>query len=181
MICLNFIKNLFLSFIIIFFITNYAQAKCNFDIIIGEDISNLKKELARQHKPGSVLTEIYSPAQEFCPNENFDEKIYLNFTFIESELASIRIIARNNKENITTNKLLLMNYAKNNYGDFDTGQNPKTFNSFKVWNDGIKLIVYKRILNHLRIFEEEIYITNNEYQTKIDKVNALKESGRLRN
>ena len=47
-----------------------------------------------------------------------------------------------------------MNYAKK-FGDFDTGQNPKIFNYFKVWNDGDKLIVYKRILNHLQIYEEE--------------------------
>tara|TARA_B100001741_G_scaffold259214_1_gene222662 strand:- start:670 stop:1221 length:552 start_codon:yes stop_codon:yes gene_type:complete len=180
MICLKLLKNIFLSFLFIFCLTNFAQAKCNFGINIGENISKLKNELADEYVQGSLLTDIDSLAIEFCPNENFDENISVNFTFVGSELASIRLIAWNNKENITSNKLLLMNYAKQNYGDFDTGQNPKVFNYFKVWNDGIKLIVYKRMLNHLQIYEEEIYITNNIYQLKLDEVNALLELKKLK-
>ena len=102
MISIKYIKKKILSFLLVIFFTNFAQAECNFGINIGENISNLKNELGRQHKVGSILTNIYSPALEFCPNENFDENISINFTFVESELASIRIIVRNNKENITT-------------------------------------------------------------------------------
>ena len=174
------LKKLFLSFLFIFFLSNLAQAQCNFEIKIGENISKLKNELASQYEQNSILNDINSPATEFCPNENFDENIIVNFTFFETELASIRLIAENNKENITSNKLLLMNYAKQNYGDFNTGQNPKIFNYFKVWNDGDKLIVYKRILNHLQIYEEEIYISNNMYQLKLDEVNALQELKKLK-
>ena len=82
--------------------------------------------------------------------------------------------------NITSNKLSLMNYAKQNYGDFNTGQNPKAYNNFKVWRGNNNLIVYKRILNHKEIFEEEIYITNNIHQSKLDKANALLEANKAR-
>ena len=181
MIYLKLLKNIFLSFLFIFFLTNFAQAKCNFGINIGDNISNLKNELAEEFIEESIVNDISGPIIDFCPNENFDENIYVNFTFVKKELASIRIIVQNRtKENITSNKLSLMNYAKQNYGDFNTGQNPKAYNNFKVWRGNNNLIVYKRILNHKEIFEEEIYITNNIHQSKLDKANALLEANKAR-
>ena len=60
-----------------------------------------------------------------------------------------------------------MNYAKKVYGDFDTGQNPKAFNNFYVWEKNQNLIIYKRMLNPENLIEEEIMITNDEYDRKL--------------
>jgi hypothetical protein len=60
-----------------------------------------------------------------------------------------------------------MNYAKKVYGNFDTGNNPKAFNNFKVWDTNQKVIVYKRMTNDEEIIEEELYISNKEYDQKL--------------
>ena len=181
MIKFNFIKNFFLTILIIVFLINYAQAKCNFGIKIGDNVTKLKKELINIDNDDSVLVNIYASALNICPNENFDKNININFTFIENELASIRVIVNNGKDNITSNKLLLMNYAKENYGDFKTGQNPKAYNYFNVWKNIDEIIVYKRIINKFKIIEEEIFITNKTYNQKIKKINQEIELGRIRN
>ena len=57
MIYLKLLKNIFLSFLFIFFLTNFAQAKCNFGINIGDNISNLKNELAEEFIEESIIDE----------------------------------------------------------------------------------------------------------------------------
>ena len=58
-------------------------------------------------------------------------------------------------------------YAKKVYGDFDTGQNPQIFNNFYAWEKNNKLVIYKRLLNSENLVDEEIFITNDEYDMKL--------------
>jgi hypothetical protein len=60
-----------------------------------------------------------------------------------------------------------MNYAKKTYGDFDTGENPTIYNNFVVWETFGKIIIYKRLRSPQGRIEEEIYISNNEYDLKL--------------
>lgn len=83
-------------------------------------------------------------------------------------LAGIRMIALNfDDKNSVSNKLTLMNYAKKVYGDFDTGFNPLAYNNFEIWENGQSIVVYKRLTNVDQMIEEEIYISNKEYDRKL--------------
>ena len=84
-----------------------------------------------------------------------------------ARLAAIRMIALNDGQNTESDKLTLMNYAKKVYGKFDTGQNPSAFNNFYAWEKGQNLIIYKRMYNEESLIDEEIFITNNEYDLKL--------------
>ena len=74
---------------------------------------------------------------------------------------------RDSGNNTENNKLTLMNYAKKVYGDFDTGQNPEIFNSYNIWENGQSIVIYKRMLDANDLIEEEIMITNLEYDKKL--------------
>ena len=69
----------------------------------------------------------------------------------------------NDGQNTESNKLTLMNYAKKVYGDFDTGENPKIYNNFEIWEKNQNLIIYKRVFNEESLIDEEIYISNNQF------------------
>ena len=64
---------------------------------------------------------------------------------------------------------------------FDTGNNPKAFNNFNVWDKNQKLVLYKRMTNEEELIEEELYITNKEYDQKLGdfynqlEMNAMQE------
>jgi hypothetical protein len=77
------------------------------------------------------------------------------------------MVVLNDGKNTMSEKLTLMNYAKKVYGDFDTGQNPKIYNNFKVWEKNQNLIIYKRMFNEENLIEEEIYISNKEYDQQL--------------
>ena len=82
-------------------------------------------------------------------------------------LATLRMIVLNDGKNTESDKLTLMNYAKKVYGDFDTGFNPKAYNNFEVWENGQSIVVYKRTTNEDELIEEELYISNLEYDQKL--------------
>ena len=71
-------------------------------------------------------------------------------------------------ENIPTKKFTLMKYAKSNYGNFDTGFDPETFNDFYHWRKNKSLVIYSRTINKDNIWDEEIYITNDQYEEAIN-------------
>ena len=50
---------------------------------------------------------------------------------------------------------------------FDTGENPAIYNNFASWETFGKIILYKRLRNPKGRIEEEIYISNNEYDLKL--------------
>ena len=79
------------------------------------------------------------------------------------------MVVLNDGNNTESDKLTLMNYAKKVYGDFDTGPNPKVFNNYYAWEKNNKLIIYKRMFDSEELINEEIYISNNEYDEKLGK------------
>ena len=85
------------------------------------------------------------------------------------------MIALNDENNVPSNKLILMNYAKTTYGEFNTGTNPKAFNYFNIWRKNNSIVLYKRMLGSENIWDETIYITNKEYKDKISAARAFSE------
>ena len=166
------IKNCFKIFLIIFLYVVPANAACDFIINIGDKGGKLFKKFATPMPMfnGQFMLPVQSP--EICPNDNLNEMIAIEYVFLgekeeTANLAAIRMIAINDGENTESNKLTLMNYAKKVYGDFDTGQNPQIYNNFYAWEENNKLIIYKRLFNEENLVDEEIFITNNEYDQKL--------------
>jgi len=164
----NILKSLFILFISI----APANAACDFMINIGDKGTKIFEKIAPPMPmfEGQFMLPVQAP--ELCPNDNLNDMIAVEYVFLgETEetanLAAIRIIALNDGENTEANKLTLMNYAKKVYGDFDTGQNPQIFNNFYAWEKNNKLIIYKRLLNSENLVDEEIFITNDEYDMKL--------------
>jgi hypothetical protein len=100
----------------------------------------------------------------------------LGDTPLKSNLAAIKMVVLNDGKNTESNKLTLMNYAKKVYGDFDTGPNPQIFNYFNVWEKQNNVIVYKRLIENL--IDEEIFITNKEYNKKLIEFYNQSETGK---
>ena len=165
-----------------------AQAACNFMINIGDKGTKLYEKfgLPMPMFNGQFMMPIPSP--ELCPNDNLNIDIAVEYVFLgnkddESEdefknanLAAIRMVVFNDENNTESNNLTLMNYAKKVYGDFDTGINPKIFNKYAIFETGQSIVIYKRFYNEEGIIDEEIYITNIEYDKKLGEFyNALEE------
>ena len=77
------------------------------------------------------------------------------------------MVVLNDGQNTESNKLTLMNYAKKVYGDFDTGENPKIYNNFEIWEKNQNMVIYKRMFNEEGLIDEEIYISNKEHDQKL--------------
>ena len=117
-----------------------------------------------------------------CPDDNLNtniaiEYIFLGDTPLKSNLAAIKMVVLNDGKNTESNKLTLMNYAKKVYGDFDTGPNPQTFNNFNIWKKQNNIIIYKRLLIE-NLIDEEIFITNKEYNKKLIEFYNQSETGK---
>ena len=164
----NILKSLFTLFMFI----APANAACDFMINIGDKGTKIFEKIAPPMPmfEGQFMLPVQAP--ELCPNDNLNDMIAVEYVFLgETEetanLAAIRIIALNDGENTESNKLTLMNYAKKVYGDFDTGQNPEIFNSYNICENGQSIVIYKRMLDANDLIEEEIMITNLEYDKKL--------------
>ena len=149
-----------------------AQAACDFIINIGDKSTKIVEKFAEPLPmfKGQFMLPVQSP--ELCPNDNLNEMIAVEYVFLgesieTAQLAAIRMIALNDGQNTESDKLTLMNYAKKVYGDFDTGQNPSAFNNFYAWEKNRNLIIYKRMYNEENLIDEEIFITNDEYDLKL--------------
>ena len=174
----NILKSLFILFISL----APANAACDFMINIGDKGTKIFEKIAPPMPmfEGQFMLPVQAP--ELCPNDNLNDMIAVEYVFLgETEetanLAAIRIIALNDGENTESNKLTLMNYAKKVYGDFDTGQNPKIFNNFYAWEKNQNLIIYKRMYNEENLIDEEIFITNDEYDIKLGEFYNNVEAG----
>lgn len=168
--------------LILFFLTstlNIAHAECNFKIKLGQKISKIKKFTDINQEDDLLLENYYISTEDICPNENLEDTD-INYTFINDKLASIRLIVKNDKSNTASNKLLLMKYVKQNYGNFDTGQNSKIYNYFNSWKNNDEIIIYKRIKDQFEIIDEELFITNEENNEKLMKINAKIEKGEIK-
>ncbi len=156
-----------------------AQAACNFMINIGDKGTKLYEKfgLPMPMFEGQLMMPIPSP--ELCPKDNLNSDIAVEYVFLEKEddesedaienanLAAIRMVVLNDGNNTENNKLTLMNYAKKVYGDFDTGINPKIYNNYAIFEKGQNIVIYKRLYNEEGLIDEEIYISNTEYDKKL--------------
>jgi len=166
-------KKLSIIIIALLFNIGSAQAACNFIINIGDTSTKLEEKFASPMPmfPGQFMLPVQSP--EICPNENLNTNIAVEYIFlgenpeINLRLAAIRMVVLNDGQNTESDKLTLMKYAKKVYGNFDTGPNPKAYNNFMVWEKNNSIIIYKRMFNQENLIEEEIYISNKEYDQKL--------------
>ena len=174
-------KKLLILILVLTFKIGAVQAACDFIINIGDKSTKIVEKFAEPLPmfKGQFMLPVQSP--EVCPNDNLSEMIAVEYVFLgesieTARLAAIRMIALNDGQNTESDKLTLMNYAKKVYGDFDTGQNPSVFNNFYAWEKGQNLIIYKRLYNEENLIDEEIFITNDEYDLKLGEFyNKLEE------
>ena len=174
-------KKIIFTFLIFFSCSSLAQAACDFLINIGDKGTKVFEKFAPP-MPG-FKGQFYLPiqSQEVCPNDKLNDMIAVEYVFLGEEedtaqLAAIRMVVLNDGNNTESDKLTLMNYAKKVYGDFDTGINPKIFNKYAIFETGQSIVIYKRFYNEEGIIDEEIYITNIEYDKKLGEFyNALEE------
>ena len=174
-------KKLLILILVLTFKIGAVQAACDFIINIGDKSTKIVEKFAEPLPmfKGQFMLPVQSP--EVCPNDNLSEMIAVEYVFLgesieTARLAAIRMIAINDGQNTESDKLTLMNYAKKVYGDFDTGQNPSVFNNFYAWEKGQNLIIYKRLYNEENLIDEEIFITNDEYDLKLGEFyNKLEE------
>ena len=177
------LNKIIFSLIAYMLLVSSAVAKCDFGIKIGENISDkfegeygIANKIAEEeniHEEENIYAEnngiqfIYFDANKICNTSSLKD-IEIEFTVLYDELASIRMTAINDEKNIPTKKFTLMKYAKSNYGDFDTGFDPETFNDFYHWRKNKSLVIYSRTINKDNIWDEEIYITNDRYEEAIN-------------
>ena len=174
-------KKLLILILVLTFKIGAVQAACDFIINIGDKSTKIVEKFAEPLPmfKGQFMLPVQSP--EVCPNDNLSDMIAVEYVFLgesieTARLAAIRMIAINDGQNTESDKLTLMNYAKKVYGDFDTGQNPSVFNNFYAWEKGQNLIIYKRLYNEENLIDEEIFITNDEYDLKLGEFyNKLEE------
>ena len=174
-------KKLLILILALSFKISAVQAACDFIINIGDKSTKIVEKFAEPLPmfKGQFMLPVQSP--EVCPNDNLSDMIAVEYVFLgesieTARLAAIRMIALNDGQNTESDKLTLMNYAKKVYGDFDTGQNPSAFNNFYAWEKNQNLIIYKRMYNQENLIDEEIFITNKEYDLKLGEFyNELEE------
>ena len=164
---MKFIKLPFILVVIIFlYTTNSANAKCDFEgLKLGDDISMVDAKHNVMEMEPSIVS-VFMGLGNACPGENLGYSI-INITFIEDKLASFRISTRLDINNGEIKKKLLYNYVEKEYGKVDPNNDPN-WTGFKVWKDGEKTIVYKKMYDASNTFmEEKLFITNKEYREKL--------------
>ena len=172
-----------LTFIALSLCIPTAQAACNFIIKIGDKKTKIVKKFAEPMPmyAGQFMLPVQS--EEVCPNDNLSIDIAIEYIFLgdpeNSRLAAIRMVVLNDGQNTESDKLTLMNYAKKVYGDFDTGENPKIYNNFEVWEKNQNMVIYKRMFDEESLIDEEIYISNKEYDQKLGEFYNKIEMGEL--
>jgi len=165
------ISLLIVTFLVFSLYIPTAQAACDFIIKIGDKKTKIVKKFAEPMPTYAGQFMLPVQSQEVCPNDNMSFDIAIEYIFLgdpeNSRLAAIRMVVLNDGQNTESNKLTLMNYAKKVYGDFDTGENPKIYNNFEIWEKNQNLIIYKRVFSEENLIDEEIYISNKEYDLKL--------------
>ena len=168
------LKKFIIIFSLILFTSSNAYAACKHILKFGKKFTpKLVKDYGERPEG---ISDMYFEANEICPGQNLNG-IVIKYTFLDNILANFHMFAFNEPgNNKATEKLTLMKYAKKVYGDFDTGQNPKAFDNFNVWDDNQRIVVYKRMTNEEGMIEEELYISNKEYDQKLGEFyNKLEE------
>ena len=106
-----------LFFLVFFFNANIANAQCDFVIDIGDKKTKIVEMFAEPLPMFDRLSMLPIPSTKLCPNDNLDDKIAIEYLFLEEDLAAIRMLVLNDGSNEISDKFLLMDYAKNNFGD----------------------------------------------------------------
>ena len=139
-----------------------ANAACKFDLDFGDDAS---KVLDKYGPPMPGMFEEISiipvAADDVCPNQNLKD-IAIEYRFLNEKLAAINLIVLNDEKNSASEKLALMNYTKRVYWDFDTGQNPKAYVGFEVFEKSNYYVVYQKMVED-KMINEQLYISTDEY------------------
>ena len=143
----------------------YSYSACDFKAKLGTKKAVFEKlEITGPPLPSEYENfYIYGVlAEDVCPSENLED-IAIEYKFINDELIAINLIALNDYTNQVSEKLTLMNYVKRNYGDFDTGQTPTSYIGYEVFEKTKQFIIYQRVVDELGFIEEQMYISNKEY------------------
>ena len=160
---------LIVSFFILTLSVTSVQAVCDFQAELGEKKSKFEKRKfqSRGFPMEHVGLEVFPIlAEDVCSNQKLEE-IGIEYKFLNDELIAINMIALNGRDNSVSEKLTLMNYAKNNYGAFDTTQNPRAYSGFEIYEKSNQFIVYQRLPGDDGIMNEQIYITTKELDAKL--------------
>ena len=160
---------LIISFLILTLSISSAQAACDFQAKLGEKKSKFEKRKfqSRGFPMEHVGLEVFPMlAEDVCSNQKLEE-IGIEYKFLNDELIAINMIALNGRDNSVSEKLTLMNYAKNNYGSFDTTQNPRAYSGVEIYEKSNQFIVYQRLPGDDGIMNEQIYITTKELDAKL--------------
>ena len=176
---INFHKIIF--FFLSIFLLNFSivEAKCKFIMDIGgRYIKSHEKIYGPLPEDETGYAEVEVLAPDLCPNDNFDDNFIIRHIFLDKKLMAILFYVNNSIDNSATESMKLMDYAKRNYGDFDTGGNPEYFNNYHIWERVRKFIVYNRHLEN-DTWLEEIYISNDKYGEQLALRNNLLEGGQL--
>ena len=146
-----------------------AQAVCDFQAELGERKSKFEKRKfqSRGFPMEHVGLEVFPMlAKDVCSNQKLEE-IGIEYKFLNDELIAINMVALNGEDNSVSEKLTLMNYAKNNYGSFDTTQNPRAYSGFEIYEKSNQFVVYQRLPGDDGIMNEQIYITTKKLDAKL--------------
>ena len=179
----NFMKLLIKSFLIIIFSINWAYSACDLIADFGEKKEVFeKREIAVRPFPMEYPElEVYPLlADDICPNERLKD-VGIEYKFLNNELTAVNFVALNDDRNLVTEKLTLMNYVKKNYKNFDTGENPNSYEGVEVIEKDNLFIVYQRLTGDGGIKNEQIYISTSEQDEKLIKFYAEKETGQSQN
>jgi len=146
-----------------------AQAVCDFQAELGERKSKFEKRKfqSRGFPMEHVGLEVFPMlAEDVCSNQKLED-IGIEYKFLNDELIAINMVALNGEDNSVSEKLTLMNYAKNNYGAFDTTQNPRAYSGFEIYEKSNQFVVYQRLPGDDGIMNEQIYITTKKLDAKL--------------
>mgnify|MGYP000548319762 FL=1 len=146
-----------------------AQAVCDFQAELGERKSKFEKRKfqSRGFPMEHVGLEVFPMlAKDVCSNQKLED-IGIEYKFLNNELIAINMVALNGEDNSVSEKLTLMNYAKNNYGSFDTTQNPRAYSGFEIYEKSNQFVVYQRLPGDDGIMNEQIYITTKKLDAKL--------------
>ncbi len=177
----SFMKLLIKLFLIIIFSLNSAYAACDLIAEFGEKKEVFeKREIATRPFPMEYAELNVYPvlANDICPNQKLND-VGIEYRFLNNELVSINFVALNDDRNLVTEKLTLMNYVKKNYNEFDTGNNPNSYEGVEVFEKTNLFIIYQRLNGDDGIKNEQIYISTPKLDEKLSKFYADKEMEQL--
>ena len=148
-------------FLIAFFVPANAFAKCNIGFNFGENVKQVEKKFDLPIPLSQSLSMIEIPVEEVCPREKLGYAV-VELYFLNDELASYKIVVDNHDDTFESDKLLLYEYVKKNYGTITDNKRPKYWRGFKSWDKKNEIIVYKK-MDFDGILDEVLYVSNKKY------------------